>query len=50
MTDVIWCDVCDAFYSESRIDVLRHLQEDHTLSDRLENSLYEGPEPEDTHA
>jgi len=48
--DVVWCKVCDAFYAESRIDVLGHLQEEHTLSERLEALLYEGQRPEDVAA
>ena len=40
--EVVWCEVCDAFSAESRIDVLRHLKEDHTLSQRLEALMYEG--------
>jgi len=48
--DVVWCSVCDEFYADSRIDVFKHLKEDHTLSERLESLLYEGQRPEDTYA
>jgi len=48
--DVVWCKVCDEFYAESRIDVLGHLREEHTLSERLEGLLYKGQRPEDVAA
>jgi len=48
--EVIWCRVCDEFYSESRIDVMEHLQDGHTLKERLEANMEAGCPPEDTHA
>jgi len=48
--DVIWCLVCDEFYSESRLDVFQHLKEEHTLRERMISNIERGAEPEDTHA
>jgi len=47
---VIWCDICDEFYAESRIDVVKHIRNDHTAKERLENQLKRGCPPEDTSA
>jgi len=46
---VEWCAVCDAYYSDSRIDVRRHVMQDHTLDERLDALHEAGPPPEDTH-
>jgi fructosamine-3-kinase len=46
--EVIWCDVCDEFYAESRIDVMKHLQKDHTLTERRNANMTSGVPPEDT--
>jgi hypothetical protein len=48
MTDVPTCRVCGDYHSDSRIDVLEHLSEEHTLSDRLEALIVMEAEPEDT--
>jgi len=47
---VEWCAVCDAYYSDSRIDVRRHVMQDHTLDERLDALHEAGPPPEDTQA
>lgn len=45
-SDVLWCGVCGDAWAESRIDLLRHLNEDHTLSERLETLIETGQRPE----
>jgi len=47
---VIWCQVCNDYYSESRFDVYFHIQDEHSLRDRLRANVERGPEPDDTHA
>lgn len=44
--DVLWCQVCEDFFADSRIDICRHIQEDHTLSERMEALIESGQRPE----
>lgn len=47
---VLWCEVCGDHYEESRVDMLIHVQQDHSLKERQNSLMSKGPRPEDTHA
>jgi len=48
--EVVWCDICNEFYAESRVDVLAHIHDEHTLKEKIDHQLKRGPPPEDTNA
>jgi hypothetical protein len=43
-----WCVVCDEYYSDSIIDVQKHIMGEHSFKERLDALIERGAEPEDT--
>lgn len=44
---VNWCRICEDYYSESLLDVQKHIMGEHSLEARIQNLHEKGAEPED---